>query len=96
MLIQETQELSVPLCCEQSGSSEQMFYGKITDSLPISFVSQTLENFEMRIKESPKDRRISSPPLLLTSNHLGSLWEEAEETAGKTDLIPESHEENGI
>jgi hypothetical protein len=96
VLIQETPEFSSPLLCEQIGSSEQLFYGKITHSLLIPLVSHASENFEMRIKESPKDCRISSPPLLLSSNHLVSLWEEVEETAENTNLIPALHEGNGM
>jgi len=83
------------LRCEQSGSSEQLFYGKITDSLPIPLVSNAPENHEMRVKGSPNVCRISSPPLLLSSNHLASLWEEVEETAENAELIQKLHEENG-
>lgn len=93
--VQETPEISSPFRCEQSGSSEQSFYGKITNSIPIPLVSHEPENFEMRVKESPNACGISSPPLLLSSNHLASLWEEVEETAGNTELIQELHSENG-
>jgi hypothetical protein len=92
-LIQETSEISSPFRCEQSGSSEQSFYGKITNSIPIPLVSHAPENLEMRVKESPNVCRVSSPPLLLSPNHLASLWEEVEEAAENTQLIQEP--ENG-
>jgi hypothetical protein len=91
--VQETSEISSPFRCEQSGSSDQSFYGKITNSIPIPLVSHAPENLEMRVKESPNVCRVSSPPLLLSPNHLASLWEEVEEAAENTQLIQES--ENG-
>lgn len=94
-LIQETSEISSPFRCEQSGSSDQSFYGKITNSIPIPLVSHAPENLEMRVKESPIVCRVSSPPLLLSPNHLASLWEEVEEAAENTQLIQKLHSENG-
>ncbi|EFX74534.1 putative MLH3, MutL protein 3 [Daphnia pulex] len=95
----ETSEMSSPFRCEQSVSSDQSFYGKITNSIPIPLVSHAPENLEMRVRESPNVCRVSSPPLLLSPNHLASLWEEVEETAENTQLIQEPENgnlENGV
>ncbi|KAK4037174.1 hypothetical protein OUZ56_029215 [Daphnia magna] len=76
-----TSRISSPLPCETNLLPLTQYYGKITNSVPFPFVSHAIEDFEMRIKQSPHLVQSFPSSSLLSPNHLTRLWEEDEKMA---------------
>lgn len=84
--MQITSRISSPLPCETNLLPLTQYYGKITNSVPFPFVSHAIEDFEMRIKQSPHLVQSFPSSSLLSPNHLTQLWEEDEKMAEDREL----------